>query len=362
MHGWQNEKGSTMNNDHSNVMSCRFNTDTVNPVKKASSTIKYSVAHNRRTTQAAYGSRSNIDPKRTHLNYCLEGDASPSAIVEKVQAGMIKHQARKNAPHAVESLLSLPVAWEGNLHVLCLDTVAYLKTKLGADNLLSADVHLDESNRHMHVLFIPLEYCEKKGRLVWRSTINKRTREIYDGFFSEVGVKHGLVRPFSLTAPMRVALAKAVIDTMIRSGDKAMQSIGWEAFKKSIHASPEPYAALYGIDLKAFTESQKSLGSCATYDTDAITKLPSCVCSFESNASPIDLETGEIKLKRPFSNTFNSAPDDGATAVKITRVRESEFDSALFDPLTGEFHTKPSKQIPNNRAMADNWVKAALHK
>ncbi len=351
-----------MNNDHNDVMSCRFIINTVNPVKKASSTIKYAVAHNRRTTQAAYGSKSNIDPKRTQLNYCLEGDANPSAIVEKVLAGMIEHKARKNAPHAAEALLSLPVAWAGDLRVLCLDTIAYLKTKLGADNFLTADVHLDESNRHMHVLFIPLEYCEKKGRLVWRSTINKRTREIYDGFFSEVGVKHGLVRPFSLAAPMRAALAKAVIDTMIRSGDKAIQSNGWEEFKKSIHVRPEPYAALYGIDLKAFTESHKSLGSCATYETDAITKLPSCVCSFESNASPIDLETGEIKLKRPFSNAFNSATNDGATAVKITRVRESEFDSALFDPLTGEFHAKPSKQIRNNRAMADNWVKAALHK
>jgi hypothetical protein len=162
-----------MVSNHDNGASCYFKAGTVNPLTKASSTIKNAIAHNRRTTQAAHGARSNIDSTRSHLNYSLAGDASPSVIVAKVTAGMVDHKARKNAPHAVEVLISLPDNWKGDTRAVFVDAIPYLMGILGADNLLSADVHLDEPNPHMHVLFMPLERCEKKGRLVWRSTLNK---------------------------------------------------------------------------------------------------------------------------------------------------------------------------------------------
>jgi len=47
---------------------------------------------------------------------------------------------------------------------------------------------------------------------------------------------------------------------------------------------------------------------------------------------------------------------------KTIRVRDCEIDSKLFDAETGEFHKPPTTHIQNNRAMADNWVKAALSK
>jgi Plasmid recombination enzyme len=277
--------------DHDNGSSCYFRAGTVNPLTKSSSTIKNAIAHNRRTTQAAYGARSNIDATHSHMNYCLEGDASPSAIVAKVIGGMIEHKARKNAPHAVEVLISLPANWSGDAKAVFMDSIPYLKEKLGADNFLSADVHLDEANPHMHVLFMPLEHCEKKGRLVWRSTLNKRTRELYDGFFSEVGAKHGLDRPIKLTPQMRSVLALAVIDIMNRSGDPAIKSKGWDANKMSIKANPKPYAVLFGINLKTLFMSKNSLGSFEVVKSEAKTKLPTCVWSSESMTLPIDRKT-----------------------------------------------------------------------
>jgi Plasmid recombination enzyme len=325
-------QGADMNNDkHKDGVSGFFNVDTVSPFKKGSkrgtSTIKNAIAHNRRTTQAAYGSRSNIDPSRSHLNYCLEADASPSAIVARVKSGMVEHKARKNAPHAIEALVSLPVNWKGDLRLLCVDTVAYLKKMLGAGNLLSADVHLDEPNRHMHVLFMPLEYCEKKGRLVWRSTINKRTREIYDGFFSEVGEKHGVRKPIQLSAKVRSMLAEAVIDAMNRSGDAAIRSCAWEAVKKSIKAAPQEFAGLLGINLDAFVEATNHLGSLAVADnhlgsSEAVgaeliqNSLPVYGVS-ESTALRIDKETGEIKTERPFIEVNESGSKPSTTSPKV---------------------------------------------
>jgi hypothetical protein len=377
-----------MNNDkHKDGVSGFFNVDTVSPFKKGSkrgtSTIKNAVAHNRRTTQAAYGSRSNIDPSRTHLNYCLEGDASPSAIVQKVTAGMVEHKARTNAPHAIEALVSLPANWKGDIRLLFIDTVAYLKKMLGAGNLLSADVHLDEPNRHMHVLFMPLEYCEKKGRLVWRSTINKRTREIYDGFFIEVGEKHGVRKPIQLSAKVRSMLAEAVIDAMNRSGDAAIRSCAWEAVKTSIKATPIPFAQLLGINLDAFIETKNYLGSLTVADkplgsfeaVEAVPKqnsLPVYGVS-ESTALLIDKETGEIKSELSKTSLFESnAKPDKTSRLKIsqpitytdeqetTRERDGEIDSRLFDLESGGVYRLVPKPKHNNRAAADVWVKGQL--
>lgn len=383
-----------MVNDHSNGASCYFKAGTVNPLTKATSTIKNAIAHNRRTTQAAHGARSNIDPSRSHFNYRLAGDESPNVIVQKVTAGMIEHKARTNAPHAIEVLISLPDNWEGDSQGVFVDSIPYLTGILGADNLLSADVHLDEPNPHMHVLFMPLEHCEKKGRLVWRSTINKRTRELYDGFFSEVGAKHGLEKPINLTAKMRSALALAVIDAMNRSGSGATKDAAWEAIKTAIKANPKPFAVLYGINLKAFTSSEnhlgtlvmtdKPLGSFDAVETEEKTKLPSCVWSFESTALPIDLKTGEIKIDQTFFETDKNAAaktlsvNQPARPIEVqqcyskgkhnddmvdtVRVRESEQPTEFYDLSIGEYIKPPLQPKLNNRAAVDAWVTVALNK
>lgn len=279
--------------DHGGA-SCYFKAGTVNPLTKAASTIENAIAHNRRTTKAAYGSKSNIDPARSLLNYCLAGDANPNAITQRVRAAMIEHKARKNAPHAVEVLISLPANWQGDARAVFADTVPYLAGVLGADNLLSADVHLDEANPHMHVLFMPLEHCKKKGRPVWRSTLGdghkERRRALYDGFFKVVGKRHGLDKPISLTGAMRAALALAVIDMMQRSGDAATKSRAWETIKAAIKATPKPFAVQLGIPLGGFKNAKN----------DVISKPPRSDRGFES----LDLETGELKAIAEGENIY----------------------------------------------------------
>jgi hypothetical protein len=169
---------------------------------------------------------------------------------------------------------------------------------------------------------------------------------------------------------------------MIKSGSGAIKDPAWEAIKASIKANPKPYAVLYGINLKTFTESKNSLatltvsdkplGSFEAVESELKTKLPSCVWSFESTALPVNLKTSELKAERSISETGKStvetppSPKASATVsaskqdysvVETTRERDSEIDAALFDPETGEIykaHLKPSKQrIRNNRVAAD---------
>jgi len=293
--------------------SCYFKAGTVNPLTKATSTIENAIAHNRRTTQAAHGARSNIDPKRSHLNYCLAGDKSPNAITQRVRAAMIEHRARKNAPHAVEVLISLPANWQGDARAVFTDAIPYLEGVLGADNLLSADVHLDEANPHMHVLFMPLEHCKKKGRLVWRSTLQGRTQRLYDGFFKQVGGEYGIDKPIQLDAKTKKALAENLIDMMRRSSDGAANSMAWEPIKRAVRKSPIPFAVACGIDLTAFNRGKNPLVSFEGEEKAVISKLPTCVREFQS----IDLETGELKAMEGAENNFGV---NVKSMIEVTRA------------------------------------------
>jgi hypothetical protein len=188
----------------------------------------------------------------------------------------------------------------------------------------------------MHVLFMPLEHCEKKRRLVWRSTIDKRGRELYDGFFSTVGKRHGLDKPITLTSAAKAALALTLIDTLHRSGDGATSSRAWEAVKVAIKANPKPFAVQLGINLKAFVLCKNPLGSFEAASSTAISKLPHCVRSFQS----IDLETGELKGIEGAENNFEV---NVKSMIDLTRTMWA------ITPCASQRHTSQPRSNKRNR-------------
>ena len=53
--------------------------------------------------------------------------------------------------------------------------------------------------------------------------------------------------------------------------------------------------------------------------------------------------------------------DDGATAEPdVVRMRESEIDTSLYDPTTGEYFKPPPTPVRRQKQAADAWVSAAL--
>jgi hypothetical protein len=232
---------------------------------------------------------------------------------------MKEHHAPKNAPHAHEIVIAMPASWQGDTRALFRDSIPYLEGVFGAENLLSADVHLDEANPHMHVLFMPLEHCEKKGRVVWRNRIGDnfkpRRRALYVDFFTVVGRRHGIDKPLNLSGNEAAALALAVIDVMQRSGDGATTSKAWDSIKDAIKANPKPPAIQLGINLTPFAKVKNTQGGFG--DVNAIKnsrakaaqkigkdKNPHSVYGgFES----IDLETGELKATEGVKHNFGLA-------------------------------------------------------
>jgi hypothetical protein len=119
-------------------------------------------AHIERTVQP-----KNADPTRTHLNRELitfsEGIKNRTeAIQHRIENAGIVRKIGKNQARALRIILSgshetmKQVEADGRLDEWCKDNIEWLKNTFGAENLVSAVLHLDEQTPHIHATVIPI--------------------------------------------------------------------------------------------------------------------------------------------------------------------------------------------------------------
>ena len=115
----------------------------------------------------------NIDPTRTHLNRELiefpDGVRNRTvAIRHRLDTARLKRKIGKNQVQAIRIVLSgthedmARMENEGRLGEWCDDSVAWLRETYGADNLVSAVLHMDEETPHIHATVVPIVQGERR--------------------------------------------------------------------------------------------------------------------------------------------------------------------------------------------------------
>ena len=205
--------------------------------------------HNKRTLQSERGASANIDATRTSLNYSIASQNTPEAIAMHAKMQMLKAniEPRKNQVMAVEIIFSLPI----NRHsqdTKPLFTACYGWVKeTFAGELLSFDVHLDESAPHAHAVILPLIDGKMQGRKLMGDRGN--LMRLINKFHAEVARHYGLSRSdrARLSIDDKQTLERLVL--MRLKSDAAMQSSVWACFRDAIHNDPLPYAQMLSIQL-----------------------------------------------------------------------------------------------------------------
>ena len=205
--------------------------------------------HNKRTLQNERGASANIDATRTPLNYSIASENTPEAIAMHAKMQMLKAniEPRKNQVMAVEIIFSLPI----NRHsqdTKPLFTACYGWVKeTFAGELLSFDVHLDESAPHAHAVILPLIDGKMQGRKLMGDRGN--LMRLINKFHAEVASHYGLNRSdrARLSIADKQTLERLVL-TRLKT-DAAMQSSVWACFRDAIHNDPLPYAQMLSIQL-----------------------------------------------------------------------------------------------------------------
>lgn len=205
--------------------------------------------HNKRELQKERGAKKHIDITKTPLNYSLHGDNTPQQIDNYARslialAGIKK--LRKNVVMGVEVLYSLPIDW----HLKDTKSFFYdcykwtLKTFDG--ELLTFDVHLDESAPHAHAIILPLIDGKMQGDKLKgdRTLIRERKKSFYDEVACKYGFNYRDLKP--LNATNKQALAREVIKRL--STDSVQKSAIYAWVRDMVYEDPKEVAQMLGIE------------------------------------------------------------------------------------------------------------------
>ncbi|EDM5333916.1 hypothetical protein CTB25_23130 [Salmonella enterica subsp. enterica serovar Muenster] len=157
---------------------------------KTPGNIAGSLAHTFRTRDTP-----NADASRTPANEVLAGGAAPDEVKQAI-AKRLPEKRRSDAVLAVEYFIGAsPEAFSGGQDgsAYFRDALDWLKARHGAENVVSAVIHRDETSPHMTAMVVPLDEAGKlnaKKFLGGRATLSAMQTD----FAEKVGRRHGLER------------------------------------------------------------------------------------------------------------------------------------------------------------------------
>ena len=139
----------------------------------------------------------NADLKRRHENTILQGPDTSEAVLGAWR-DRAPEKIRANAVHGLEYFIgaspeAMHAMSRAEQDAYFRDALDWLKERHGAENVLSAVVHRDESTPHMTVMTIPLD---EHGKLNARALVGNRQKlsAMQTDFAQVVGLEHGLER------------------------------------------------------------------------------------------------------------------------------------------------------------------------
>ncbi len=226
---------------------------------KGKSVILDALKHNKRTLQAERGAGANIDASKAHLNYSLTGSDTPEQIATQAKVQMVKagiDKPRINQVLGVEIVFSLPIDRHSqDTKPFFMDCYEWVKKTFDGE-LLSFDVHLDESAPHAHAVILPLIDGKMQGSDMMGGKGN--LLRLINHFHLEVASRYGLSRSERkrLSAMDKQSLASRVLSQL--KTDPVMKSSIYPCVRDLIVKDPLPFAQTLSITPKAKKISFKS--------------------------------------------------------------------------------------------------------
>ena len=118
--------------------------------------------------------RENIDNSRSWLNYNLAPQRSVSQVEfinERIDSLNLKRRPRKDAVRMCDCVITMPRSFDPSRQREFFEAAyAFLAQRYGAENVVSAWVHRDETQPHMHFAWVPVT---QDGRLSAKNVVNR---------------------------------------------------------------------------------------------------------------------------------------------------------------------------------------------
>lgn len=380
--------------------------------------------HNSREMYADGTSENGkLDRSRSHQNYSLAGQTTPKAVValwKKLRADVgITASKRKDEISAIEWVFSLHPNIQIDREQYFTDCVVWVaKCCGGIGNILSADVHRDQSAPHMHILVLPLLGDKLKGSDMFSGKYpfgpSPEHQKQKKDFHTCVGSKHGLKLPPIEPKPTKAFKAAEAAQVMLALEAMTPEE-RWTAVKSELEQCLGKYptrlrvklglavAVKPGKTLKQLAQSKgngpatEAAEKRSDYKLLKAAKLQSGSLGFQiptlpvfeavnpteaipvygfeglqeasgdpETTNPATSPTQPIRqtIRPPISQTNpqTKSDDNLPEAEEFTRVRESDQNPDHWNPDTGEWvvHAVASVQTKSEKTNAQAWVTGQL--
>lgn len=203
-------------------MAAYINIEAINGKRGKTQTPLNAARHNLREIEAELEGRpgARISPNRTALNKVLSGPASADGVMALLNRMINDAGAvilRKDNILMFEIVISVkePIAeLDGFFEAAKLWMVAHYDCPL-----ISAVVHYDEAEPHMHLLFTPIREGKLKGHKIMGNRFDLSRMQA--DFQNQIGQKFGLSRKAAYPAKIKRWIGKHLVDqlTCLNSSD-----------------------------------------------------------------------------------------------------------------------------------------------
>jgi hypothetical protein len=266
-----------------------------------------------------------------------------------------------------EAVFSLPVGHPIDRRQYFAQCVEWAGLQFGgAANILSADIHMDETQPHVHVLVLPLV----NGRMVGSDMVGNRQTllALQSKFFDEVARPFGLTKPPArLMGTAKTETAARVLATMKASNAPALKSAAWAVIRAAIECDPAPFVAALGLVITTKVKRLRSSTAIFTSPGKGPKTEPKQAKPYrvQGDGKGQTLSCVGFASKPPISTASTEAPrpahqePERVHEGEAVRVREAEMPADCWDVETGTFKPRQPPQRPQ-RTAAQAWVSAAL--
>ena len=317
-------------------------------------TLSVAAKHNKRELAHELEERGRIDPERTRLNYSVVGAIDSAGVVAMASQlmesiGISPDKMRRDYCQALEFVFSLPANTTIDIERYFADCFEWCSERFGVENILSVDIHLDESTPHCHALIAPIQ----SGHWVGGKPIDRtNTKALQASFAQQVASAYGLKMGERLTGNRKGEAVAKLLGHIEKHDRGLLLSPTWQPLRQAIERNPAPFLSAYGLELenklpanlKTMAQIFTSTGKGAKRETLHLPKRNPIGIAFQVNkpaqANPIGIQNKGEKHRSlscvgiaPFQS--NIEPSYALKPESIC-VRETELGPALCDPVTGE--------------------------
>ena len=238
-----------------------FNIEKINSFSQ----LKSAFRHNKREIQKELGANSHIDASKICQNYSLIDSIPTPDLLQKMRDSIelfeesTGKRIRRDAVLALEAVFSLPAnRIDFDIRQFFTDCLTWINEKLSPATVLTADVHLDEANPHMHVILS----CVTPTKLI--GSFLKGNKEKYyernQDFFDIVASRYGLsLPPAKLYKTDRDKIAKVSILKIESTGDPMTKSPHYSLIRAMIQQNPVPFATNLGIPIQTTAKKMRTV-------------------------------------------------------------------------------------------------------